>query len=88
MYLLSLSVYLYILVVEDKLLRKTLLGKGGLLRDFRDQMFYREMLRLRDEQRQRLGIGGDRSTNVVSLDRYRRERQVRRPTDKPTKPAA
>ena len=58
------------------------------VRDFRDQVFYREMLRLRDEQRQRLGIGGDRASNIVSLDRYRRERSVQRPTDRPTKPAA
>jgi hypothetical protein len=55
---------------------------------FRDQVFYREAVRLRDEQRQRLGIGGDRASNIVSLDRYRRERQVQRPTGKLTKPTA
>jgi hypothetical protein len=59
------------------------------LEAFRDQVFYAEAVRLRDEQRQRLGVGDKaNSSNVVRLDQYRRERQVQRPTDKSTKPAA
>ena len=59
------------------------------LEAFRDQVFYAEAVRLRDEQRQRLGVGGKaNSSNVVSLEQYRREQCVQRPTDKPTKPAA
>lgn len=56
------------------------------VRDFRDQLFYREMLRLREDQRLR----ETRPSNVVSFAQYRREQQqcVQRPTDKPTKPAA
>ena len=56
------------------------------VRDFRDQVFYREMLRLREDQRRR----EDRPSNVVSFAQYRREQQQRMqsPTDKPTKPAA
>jgi hypothetical protein len=56
------------------------------VRDFRDQMFYREMLRLREDQRLR----ETRPSNVVSFAQYRRELQhrVQRPADKPTKPAA
>jgi hypothetical protein len=56
------------------------------VRDFRDQMFYSEMLRLREDQRRR----EDRPSNVVSFAQYRRELQqrVQRPTNKPTKPAA
>jgi hypothetical protein len=56
------------------------------VRDFRDQMFYREMLRLREDQRLR----ETRPSNVVSFAQYRRELQLRvqRPADKPTKPAA
>jgi hypothetical protein len=56
------------------------------VRDFRDQMFYSEMLRLREDQRRR----EDRPSNVVSFAQYRLEQQQRMPspTDKPTKPAA
>ena len=56
------------------------------VQDFRDQVFYRETLRLRDDQRRR----EDRPSNVVSFAQYRREQQQRMPspTDKPTKPAA
>jgi hypothetical protein len=54
--------------------------------DFRDQVFYREMLRLREDQRRR----EDRPSNVVSFAQYRREQQQRaqRSTEEPTKPAA
>jgi len=57
------------------------------VRDFRDQVFYREMLRLREDQRRR---EMHTPSNVVSFERFRREQQqrVQRPTDKPTKPAA
>jgi hypothetical protein len=61
------------------------------LEAFRDQVFYAEAVRLRDEQRQRLGVKGKAdSSNVVSFAQYRREQQqrVQWPTDKPTKPAA
>jgi hypothetical protein len=56
------------------------------VQDFKDQMFYREMLRLREDQRRR----DDRPSNVVSFAQYRREQQqrVQSPADKPTKPAA
>jgi hypothetical protein len=56
------------------------------VQDFRDQVFYREMLRLREDQRLR----ENRPSNVVSFAQYRREQQqrVQRPADKPTKPAA
>jgi hypothetical protein len=57
------------------------------IRDFRDQVFYREMLRLREDQRRR----EDRPSNVVSFTQYRRREQlqrVQRSTDKPTKPPA
>lgn len=57
------------------------------VRDFSDQLFYREMLRLREDQRQR---EVSRPSNVVSFERYRREQKqrVQSPNDKPTKPAA
>jgi hypothetical protein len=56
---------------------------------FKDQVFYREAVRLRDEQRSRMELR-NRSSNVVSFAQYRREhpQHVHRPTDKPTKPAA
>jgi hypothetical protein len=57
---------------------------------FRDQDFYWEARRLREEQRQRLGIvgrQGDRPANVVSFREFR-ERRVQRSIDKPIKPAA
>ena len=54
---------------------------------FKDQVFYREAIRLRDEQRSRMGLR-NRSSNVVSFEQYRREHPVQRPTDRPTKPAA
>jgi hypothetical protein len=56
------------------------------VRDFRDQVFYWEMIRLREDQRLR----ENRPSNVVSFEQYRREQQqrVQSPTDKPTKPAA
>jgi hypothetical protein len=57
------------------------------IRDFRDQVFYREMLRLREDQRRR----EDRPSNVVSFAQYRRREQlqrVQRSTDEPTKPPA
>jgi hypothetical protein len=60
------------------------------VRDFRDQMFYREMLRLREEQRSSMELR-NRSSNVVSFEQYRREQQqrVQRPTDQPPlKPAS
>ena len=57
------------------------------LRWLRDQVFYREAVRLRDEQRS--VWAGQSIVNVVSFDQYRREHpQVHRPIDKPTKPAA
>ena len=57
------------------------------VRDFSDQLFYREMLRLRDDQRRR---EVSRPSNVVSFEQYRREQQqrVQRSTDEPTKPVA
>jgi hypothetical protein len=56
------------------------------VRDFRDQVFYWEMIRLREDQR----LPENRPSNVVSFEQYRREQQqrVQSPTDKPTKPAA
>jgi hypothetical protein len=58
---------------------------------YRDQAFYWEARRLRDEQRQRLGIvgrQGDRPANVVNFAEYR-ERRIRRSSDEPPpKPAA
>jgi hypothetical protein len=57
---------------------------------FKDQVFYREALRLREEQRQRLGIVGRQSgqlANVVSFAEFR-ERRMQRLGDKPTKPAS
>jgi hypothetical protein len=56
------------------------------VRDFRDQVFYWEMIRLREDQRLR----ENPPSNVVSFEQYRREQQqrVQSPTDKPTKPAA
>jgi hypothetical protein len=56
------------------------------VRDFRDQVFYWEMIRLREDQRLR----ENRPSNVLSFEQYRREQQqrVQSPTDKPTKPAA
>jgi hypothetical protein len=54
--------------------------------DFRDQMFYSEMLRLREDQRRR---EVSRPSNVVSFEQFRQQRQIAHsPTDKPTKPAA
>jgi hypothetical protein len=58
--------------------------------------FFRMMMHLEDERRRCLvrgdlwGSRGDGGTsNIVSLERYRREEQrVQRPADKPTKPAA
>ena len=62
--------------------------------------FFRTMMRLEDERRRCFVRGnlwgsrgdgsGSQTSNVVSLDRYRREQQQRaqRPTAKPTKPAA
>ena len=50
---------------------------------FRDQAFYWEAVRLRDEQRQRLRA---EVSNVVSLDEYRRK--VQRPPVEPLKPAS
>jgi hypothetical protein len=42
------------------------------LEAFRDQVFYTEAVRLREEQRQRLGVGGKAdSSNVVSFEQYR-----------------
>jgi hypothetical protein len=57
---------------------------------FKDQAFYWEARRLREEQRQRLGISrqADRPANVVSFAEFREQRMQRSPTDKPTKPAA
>ena len=41
------------------------------LEAFRDQVFYAEAVRLRDEQRQRLGVGSKaNSSNVVRLDQF------------------
>ena len=59
------------------------------LDDFKDQAFYWEARRLRDEQRQRLGVERKADTsNVVSLDQYRRKVQ-RSPADQPPfKPAS
>jgi hypothetical protein len=59
------------------------------LESFRDQVFYAEAVRLREEQRNRLEPR-NRLSNVVSFAQYRREQQrvQRPPTDKPTKPAA
>jgi hypothetical protein len=56
---------------------------------YRDQAFYWEARRLRDEQRRRLGIGReyDGPNNVVSFREFR-ERRIQRLDDKPTKPAA
>jgi hypothetical protein len=56
--------------------------------DDRDQA-YREARQLREEQRQRLGIGREYNgpNNVVDFRAFR-ERRVQRPTDKPVKPAA
>jgi hypothetical protein len=56
---------------------------------YKDQVFYREALRLREEQRQRLGIvgrQGDRPANVVSFAEFRERRMQQSPVDKPTKP--
>jgi hypothetical protein len=58
--------------------------------------FFRMMMH-REDQRRRCFVGGDLrgsrgdggTSNIVSLERYRREQQrVQRPADKPTKPAA
>jgi hypothetical protein len=57
---------------------------------FKDRVFYREALRLREEQRQRLGIvgrQGSQPANVVNFAEYRVQR-LQRLDDKPTKPAA
>jgi hypothetical protein len=43
---------------------------------FRDQVFYREAVRLRDEQRSRMELR-NQSSNVVSFEQYRREQQQR-----------
>jgi hypothetical protein len=67
----------------------TVMG-GSAVERFADQMFYREMLRLREEQRRTMSLRETRPSNVVSFAQYRREQQrvQRRPTDKPpTKPA-
>jgi hypothetical protein len=52
---------------------------------YKEQAFYWEARRLRDEQRQRLGISreADRPANVVSFAEFR-ERRIQRPDDKPT----
>jgi hypothetical protein len=56
------------------------------VRDFSDQLFYREMLRLREDQRRR---EVSRPSNVVSFEQFRQQRLVvQSSTDKPTKPAA
>jgi hypothetical protein len=57
---------------------------------FKDQAFYWEARRLRDEQRRRLGISreADRPANVVSFAEFREQRIKRILTDKPIKPAA
>jgi|HubBroStandDraft_6_1064221.scaffolds.fasta_scaffold900467_2 hypothetical protein len=57
------------------------------VRDFRDQMFYREMLRLREDQRQR---EVSRPSNVVSFAQYREQQRVQRLDNNrpPTKPVA
>jgi hypothetical protein len=57
------------------------------LEAFRDQVFYAEAVRLREEQRSRMELR-NRSSNVVSFEQYRRELQQRpqTPVDKPTKP--
>jgi hypothetical protein len=55
------------------------------VRDFRDQVFYREMLRLREDQRQR---EVSRPSNVVSFAQYheRQQRMQRSDNRSPTKP--
>ena len=57
--------------------------------------FFRTMTRLEDERRRRSDMlcapsnASDRgASNIVSLDRYRRERHVQRPTNKRTDPVA
>jgi hypothetical protein len=57
------------------------------VQDFRDQVFYREMLRLREEQRSRMELR-NRSSDVVSFEQYRREHPTHRSIDKSPKPAA
>jgi hypothetical protein len=59
------------------------------LDSFRDQVFYAEAVRLREEQHSRMELR-NRSSNVVSFEQYRREQQqrVQRPADKPTNPPA
>ena len=53
------------------------------LEAFRDQVFYTEAVRLREEQRQRLGVGGKAdSSNVVSFEQYRQRLGVSR--DRPS----
>jgi hypothetical protein len=56
---------------------------------FRDQVFYWEMIRLREEQRSRIAELRDRSSNVVSFERYRQQHAQRaiEPID-PLKPAS
>ena len=57
---------------------------------FKDQVFYREALRLRAEQCQRLGVvrqQGSRLTNVISFAEFK-ARRLQSLVDKPTKPAA
>jgi hypothetical protein len=58
---------------------------------FRDQVFYREMVRLREEQRSRIVELRDRPSNVISLERYRQQQAQRlsEPTNPPPlKPAS
>ena len=64
---------------------RTLDGFKDPLDAFKDQAFYWEARRIRDEHRQRFGVG---VSNVVSLDEYRRKVQ-RPPVDQPPlKPAS
>jgi hypothetical protein len=58
---------------------------------YRDQAFYWEARRLREEQRQRLGIvgrQGDRPANVVDFREYRERRLQRLDGEPPPKSAA
>jgi hypothetical protein len=56
-------------------------GKGRCvvrgLDSFRDQVFYAEACRLRDEQRSRMELR-DRPSNVVSIEQYRQQRREHR----------
>jgi hypothetical protein len=56
--------------------------------------FFRTMMRLEDERRRRLVVGAlwnvddveSQASNIVSLERYRRERRVHGPVNKTVKP--